>query len=583
MIVISTVPGIMAQMIWFPRVLFLFLLLLPVQARSWTPPPRGFEHGVVAADHPLASRAGLEVLRAGGNAVDAACAAAFALGVVNPAGSGIGGGGFMVVHSAAAGVSKEAAAPVVIDFREVAPAAASRDMYLKKGVKPDASRLGGLAVGVPGEVMGCAVAVKRFGKLPLARVLAPAITLATEGFPVGGHLAKSIQGKLGAMARFPALKRIFAPGGEALKLGQRMTRPGLARSLAALAKQGPKVFYQGWIAKEIVKAARASGGVLTTADLSRYKVKERIPLKASYRGHTVWSMPPPSSGGVAIIQVLNMLGRYPLKRMGHNSSNYLHHLTEALKHAFADRARHLGDPDFIKVPVARLTSAAYADQLAARILGFTQESERYGSPVTPARAAGRDRPGTSHLSVVDRAGNAVAMTTTINTGFGSMVVAGKTGIILNNQMDDFAARPGEPNAFGLIQGEGNAVAPGKRPLSSMSPTLVMKGGKPVMVAGASGGPTIITGTVQALLNHLDFGLDATACVSRSRVHHQWMPDRLVVETDLPRDVVFNLAGRGHLVRPIAHPFTAVQVVLVGKDGLLYGASDPRKMGTPAGY
>ena len=566
-----------------PRVLLLLLLLcsFPLQAWAWTSPPRGYENGVVAADHPLASRAGLEVLRAGGNAVDAACATAFALGVVNPAGSGIGGGGFMIVYRAAEG--KAGPAPVVIDFREVAPAAATRDMYLKKGLAKDASRLGGLAVGVPGEVKGCAVAVKRFGKLPLARVLAPAIALARDGFEVGPHLAKSIAGKLKFMARFPTLRRMFAPGGEAIKAGQRMKRPGLARTLAAVAKDGPSAFYQGKIAGELVKAIKASGGVISLADLKGYEVKERAPLKASYRGYTVWSMPPPSSGGVAIIQVLNVLGRYPIKRMGHNSSNYLHHLIEALKHAFADRARHLGDPDFIKVPTGRLTSMAYADELAGRIHGFTQESGRYGSRVTPARSAGQDRPGTSHLSVVDRVGNAVAMTTTINTGFGSMVVAGKTGIILNNQMDDFAARPGEPNAFGLIQGEGNAVAPGKRPLSSMSPTLVMKGGKPVMVAGASGGPTIITGTLQALLNRLDFGLDAAACVSRSRVHHQWLPDRLVVETDLPRDVVFNLAGRGHLVRPTSHPFTAVQVVVVGEDGLLYGAADPRKMGAPAGY
>ena len=566
---------------------FVFLVLLPLlsplPAAAWTAPPRGYENGVVATDHPLASRAGLEVLRAGGNAVDAACAAAFALGVVNPAGSGVGGGGFMMVRQGCAPGAGCAGQPLVLDFREVAPAAASRDMYLNKGLPADASRLGGLAVGVPGEVRGCAEAVKRYGKLPLARVLAPSLKLARDGFPVGPHLAKSIKDKQKKMARFPALGRIFMPGGKALKVGQPMTRPGLARTLAAVAKEGPGVFYEGWIAREIVKAVKARGGVITAADLKAYKVKDRQPLMVSYRGHDVWTMPPPSSGGVAMIQVLNILGRYPLRRMGHNASLYLHHLTEALKHAFADRARHLGDPDFVKVPVARLTAMKYADELAGRILGFTQESGRYGSPVTPDRSAGQDRPGTSHLSVIDGAGNAVAMTTTINTGFGSMVVAGKTGIILNNEMDDFAARPGEPNAFGLIQGEGNAVAPGKRPLSSMSPTLVMKGGKIVMAAGASGGPTIITGTLQALLNRIDFGLDAAACVSRARVHHQWMPDRLVVESDMPRDVVFNLAGRGHLVQPTSHPFTAVQVVVKGEDGLLYGASDPRKMGAPAGY
>ncbi len=565
----------------FPHILILPILatlLVPCAALAWTAPPTGHKNGVVAADHPLASAAGVTVLHQGGNAVDAACAAAFALGVVNPAGSGVGGGGFMLVHRAG-----QAGPPVVLDFREVAPAAATRDMYIKKGVARDASRRGGLAVGVPGEVRGCAEAVKRFGKLPLARVLAPAITLARDGFPVGPHLSKSIRSKRKLMPRFAALARIFTPGGDALTTGQLMKRPALARTLQAVANKGPSVFYRGWIAREIVKAVRAAGGVMTAKDLASYKVKERKPLGATYRGNKVWSMPPPSSGGVAIIQALNILQRYPLRRMGHNSSAYLHHVTEALKHAFADRARHLGDPDFVEVPVARLTSKEYADELAARIRYGTREIHSYGTADGKPRAPSRDRPGTSHLSVVDGAGNAVAMTTTINTGFGSMVVAGKSGVILNNEMDDFAARPGEPNAFGLMQGEGNAVAPGKRPLSSMSPTIMLRDGKPALVAGASGGPTIITGTLQALLNVVDFDLDAAAAVSRSRVHHQWLPDRLLVETDLPRDVVFNLAGRGHFVTPMTRPFTAVQVVRVGKDGLLYGASDPRKMGAPAGY
>ncbi len=560
------------------------LLLTPGLAIGWSPAPQGHKNGAVAADHRLASIAGVAVLKQGGNAVDAACAAAFALGVVNPSGSGIGGGGFMLVHIAPRAAGKEgASAPVVLDFREEAPSAATPDMYTRPGVAKDASRVGGKAVGVPGELLGCATAVKRFGKLPLAKVLAPAISLAKDGFVVEPHLAKSIARKEQTIRRFPALARIVLPGGKPIAAGDRMTRPALARTLAAVAKEGPKVFYSGWVGKEIVKAVKAKGGMISAADLRRYKVKERKPVKGSYRGHTVWSMPPPSSGGVAIVQALNILERYPLRRMGHNSSYYLHHLTEALKHAFADRARHLGDPDFVKVPVARLTSRAYADKLAARISYGTHKIESYGSMETKPKAPAVDKPGTSHLSVVDSAGNAVAMTTTINTSFGSMVVAGRSGVILNNEMDDFAARPGEPNAFGLIQGVGNAVAPGKRPLSSMSPTLVMKGGEPVLVAGASGGPTIITGTLQALLNVVDFDLNAVSAVSRSRVHHQWLPDRLVVETDLSRDVIFNLAGRGHIVAPRPHPFTAVQVVRVGAGGLLYGASDPRKMGVPAGF
>jgi gamma-glutamyltranspeptidase/glutathione hydrolase len=284
---------------------------------------------------------------------------------------------------------------------------------------------------------------------------------------------------------------------------------------------------------------------------------------------------------VALIQALNILRRYPLAAAGHSSSTHLHWLAEAFKHAFADRARHLGDPDFVSVPVARLTSRAYADTLARRIGRRVQPRDSYGSPAAP-RAPSGDSPGTSHLSVVDSAGNAVALTTTINTGFGSLVVAGQSGIILNNQMDDFAARPGEPNAFGLVQGEGNTVAAGKRPLSSMSPTIVTRQGRPVLVVGASGGPSIITGTLQAISNVIDFGHGAAEAVSRSRIHHQWIPEVLLVERDLPEDVSRALVRRGHRIRIIRHPFTAVQLVLV-RGGRLYGASDPRKLGAPAGY
>jgi len=551
------------------------VLLFGSGARSAVIPAEGFTHGVVAADHPLASAAGLAILKQGGNAVDAACATAFALGVVNPAGSGIGGGGFMMILPA------KGTAPVVLDFRETAPAGASRDMYLKAG--PDASRLGGLAIAVPGEVLGCAEAVKRHGKLKLARVLAPAIQLAARGFVVGGHLARSSREAARQItARSADLARMFLPGGKPVVAGQRMQRPRLARSLRAIAAGGPAVFYGGWIARDLAQAARDAGGLMTLQDLQRYSIKLRAALVGRYRGHTVFTMPPPSSGGVTLLETLNILEPHKLKKLGHNSSAHLHLVVEALKHAFADRARHLGDPDFVKVPVQYLTSRVYAEALNRRIGERVRAIASYGSTTVP-QAPSATSGGTSHISVVDREGMAVAMTTTINTTFGSMVVGKQSGIILNNEMDDFAARPGKPNAFGLVQGEQNAVAPGKRPLSSMSPTIVTRDGKLVLVLGASGGPTIITSTLQALSNVVDFGLEARDAVCRSRVHHQWMPDRVVVEGDLPRDVLDGLRRRGQRVKLRRHPFTAVQIVVLDAQGLRHPASDPRKLGAPAGY
>lgn len=538
------------------------------------------KHGVVAADHPLASLAGLEILKAGGNAVDAACATAFALGVVNPAGSGIGGGGFMLVYAP----GKQ---PEVVDFRETAPAAASRDMYLKKGVAKIAPRRGGLAIAVPGEVAGCSEAVKRWGKLPLSRVLAPAIKLAQRGFPAGEHLVDTLKSKpFAALKAYNgAIKEIFFVRAKNAKtptrapeLGETLRRPRLARTLKAIARGGAKAFYGGWIAKDIVATVEAAGGLLTLEDLANYRPKLRAPLTTTYRGYQILTTPPPSSGGIAIIETLNLLSRYKLKEMGHNSSRYLHHLTEALKHAFADRARHLGDSDFVEVPIAKLTSRDYADLLAKRIGKTTQPWESYGSG--KMQRAGHQDKGTSHLSVTDRSGMTVALTTTINLGFGSMIVAKRSGVILNDQMDDFASRPGTPNGFGLIQSEKNAVQPGKRPLSSMSPTIVLKDGKALLAVGGSGGPTIITGTLQVLLNVLDFRLELGDAVARSRIHHQWLPNQLWVESDLPRDVRQALGARGHKLLSVSKPFTAIQAVGRTTNALL-GASDPRKGGWPA--
>ncbi len=534
-----------------------------------------FPKGIVATDHVLASAAGLQMLKLGGNAVDAACAAAFALGVVNPAGSGIGGGGFMLIRKATSPRVQ------VLDFRETAPAAASREMYLKPGLSPEASRWGGLAVATPGELLGCAEALRGQGRLKLALVLIPAIAYAERGFPAGEHLVRTIKRMQQKLRESPRLARVFLPGGKPPEIGQLLFRPALARTLKTIARRGVKAFYQGKIARAIVGVVQADGGMLTLKDLATYRVKERRVLVSAYRGYRVHTMPPPSSGGVALIEMLNILERFPKGSAGHASTEYQHRLTEAMKHAFADRARYLGDTDFVQVPIRKLTSKAYAASLARRLGPRPLPAEQYGSRDLP-RAPSGGTGGTSHISVMDRQGMAVAFTTTINTAFGSGLVAGETGIILNNEMDDFAARPGKPNAFGLIQSESNCVSPRKRPLSSMTPTIITLDGKVVLVVGASGGPTIITGTLQTVLNVIDFNQGANEAVASLRLHHQWSPDQLVVEEGLPLKNTQALSKMGHRIKRIERSWSAVQLVTV-RGGKLHGAADPRKGGAVAGY
>ncbi|MCC6998618.1 MAG: gamma-glutamyltransferase [Deltaproteobacteria bacterium] len=549
----------------------------------------------MAADHPLASAAGAEILRRGGNAVDAACATVFALGVVNPQASGLGGGGFAVIY-------RPGAAPEALDFRETAPAAATRDMYLRDGEPvPTLSQKGALAVAVPGELAGCADLVKRLGKLKLRAVLEPARRLAARGFPAGPHLVRAANDPR-AFATAPPDKpepppepgylALVRPGGKPMVEGQIIRRPELARTLATLQKQGPDAFYRGTIAKKMVAAVAAAGGILTLADLANYKVVARTPVELSYRGRRVLSMPPPSSGGIALCETLGILqaARPELASLGGNSSAYLHLVAEALKHAFADRARHLGDPAFFQVPVAHLLDPAYHAALARRIATTARPSKNLDSYGTAAPlsalAAPPDDHGTSHVSVVDSSGMAVALTTTVNLDFGARFVAGDTGIVLNDQMDDFSAKVGVPNAFGLIGGEANAIAPGKRPLSSMTPTVVLGPGSPDVefVLGGAGGPTIISGTLQVLLNLTELGMDAEAAVATPRMHAQWQPDLLMLETEHPLDVRSALERRGHVLAPTtaARPLGVVQAIRRFPDGHLEAASDPRKFGAPAG-
>ena len=528
------------------------------------PPPLTGQGGMVAADHERASWAGAEVLRRGGNAADAAAAAALAAGVVQPAGSGIGGGGFAVV---VAGDER-----TVLDFREVAPAAAHADMYVGEDgqVVKNASRVGGLAVGVPGESRGLAQLVRDHGSLPLRDIARPAVTLARKGFDVEHHL-------LSALDRKPHMTALLFGGGpDAVALGQKVTRPQLARTLDSWARSGGEALHTGSIAGTMAQAVQAAGGVLTAQDLADYAPVERAPLVGSYRGYTVITMPPPSSGGAALLQVLGVLEGHDLADLGHNSSDHLHLLAEAMKHAYADRAEFMGDPDFVDVPVDRMLDGARIQAIQQDIWPTrTFPPEHYGT-----MAALPDDAGTQHISVVDGAGMAVALTTTINTSFGSQVVDPVSGILFNNEMDDFVAQSGVPNAYGLVGKESNAVEPGKRPLSSMTPTVVLDpDGDVVLAVGASGGPFIISSTLQVLSNIVDFGMDPSEAVSVPRMHHQWAPNQIFLDQGIPLDVHRGLEARGHELKEMSF-FSSVQAVHVD-DGVTTGASDPRKGGGPA--
>jgi gamma-glutamyltranspeptidase/glutathione hydrolase len=542
--------------------------------------PMHAAHAAVASDHPLASAAGAGLLKAGGNAVDAACATALALGVLHPEASGIGGGGFALVY-----VAKEKKVHA-LDFRERAPAAITPGKFLKDGkAVPALSKEGGLAVAVPGEVAGLGEMVKRWGKKPFSACVDPAQRLAAKGAPASWRLPQV----LAAIAKEPApadpvfAKMFLGPGMP--KEGEIFKRPELAATLAKLRAGGPGAFYKGPIAAEIVKAVDAAGGVMTAEDLATYAPVERAPLETTHRGLRVLTMPPPSSGGVALVETLGILdARWPtladLPKEGAASPAYLHTLAEAFKHAFADRARYLGDPDFVSVDVPKLTSAAYAAGLAKRITpGAVLPSDAYGS-LGPRAAPPKDG-GTTHLVVIDAAGNAVSLTTTINLSFGARLVAGKTGIVLNNQMDDFVIQVGVPNAFGLIGNEQNAVAPKKRPLSSMTPTLVMDRDKVRVAVGGAGGPTIITATTEVLLDVVDWKMDAQAAVVAPRIHAQWFPDVVGAEPALPPATVAALGRTGQKIRPA--PMIGKVNVLVRTDKGIDAASEPRSPSGPAGY
>ena len=534
-------------------------------------------HGMVGSTDEHASRAGVQILRQGGNAVDAAVAVGFALAVTHPAAGNLGGGGFMVIRLAD---GRE----TTIDYREKAPAAATRNMFLDASgaVVAARSRVGALAAGVPGSVAGLSLAQKTYGRLSLQAVIAPAVTLARDGFEVSWALADSLSRAQGLLERFPASARAFRrPDGTPLAAGDRLVQPDLARTLEQVAAQGPDAFYRGAIADLIASEMARSGGLITKADLAAYAAIERAPVAGTYRGHRVISMGPPSSGGIALLQLLNILEPFPLREYGHNSSRTIHLVAEAARRVYADRSQWLGDPDFFDVPVAGLISRPYAEQRRSTI------SETRATPsrdIGPGQPRGFEHSDTTHYSVVDAEGTAVATTTTLNGSYGNGQMVEGAGFLLNNEMDDFSAKPGVPNMFGLIGGEANAVAPAKRMLSSMTPAILVKDGRTRLVLGSPGGSRIITTVLQVVLNVVDFEMTVQEAVDAPRFHHQWLPDAIRIERrGFPADVVTALEAMGHAIDRNDDMGDVHAIMIDPATGLRLGASDPRLDGRTLGY
>ncbi len=542
-------------------------------------------HGMVVSAQREASAAGLDILKAGGNAVDAAVAVGYALAVVDPCCGNIGGGGFMLIRRAGNGAS--GGGETVINFRETAPAGATADMYLDPTGNPvrEASLYGYRAAGVPGTVKGLNLALEKYGRLGRDKVMAPAIALARDGFMLGAADTAILERGAKRLAADPEAARIFLhPDGSPYRAGERLVQPDLAAILTRIAAEGPDAFYRGAIPHAVATASAARGGILSEADFAGYVAGEMPPLACAYRGYRIISAPPPSSGGTTLCEILNILAGWDLAAAGPNSPRAVHLTAEAMRRAFRDRNSVLGDPDFVANPVARLTSPDYAATLRAAI-----DPEKATPSAALAPVAQGERPQTTHYSVVDGEGNAVSVTYTLNGNFGAAVVAPGTGFLLNNEMDDFAVKPGAANLFALVQGEANAIQPGKRPLSSMAPTFVEpigveKDGKPVYVLGSPGGPRIITAVLETEVNLLDFRMSPEAAVAAPRFHHQFLPDTLFYEKGgLPPETAAALTSMGHRLveQP---PWGAVELIAILPDGRLIGVNDPRRpAGAALGY
>jgi gamma-glutamyltranspeptidase / glutathione hydrolase len=580
----------------------LLILLLMALLAMTAPPfagasthPVHAQHAIVVSVHELASHAGVEIMQAGGNAIDAAVATGFALAVVHPPAGNIGGGGFMLIRMADGKTH-------FLDYREKAPAAATRDMYLdaQGNVIEGASEIGYKAISVPGSVAGMVYAEQKYGKLTLKQVMAPAIQLAREGYALTWEEAADMHDR--HLAEFPESRRVFQRNGDYYKPGEIFRQPDLARTLERIAEK-PDDFYHGSLARELAAAMQKGGGLITADDLAHYEVKEREPVRGSYRGYDVISAPPPSSGGTVLIESLNILEGYDLGKMGDRSAQSIHYTTEAFRRAFFDRAEFMGDPDFAKIPVAQLIDKRYAAAWQETIdparatpskdlkrPAVFSELEQYAAAHVPAMAP-RESNHTTHYSVMDADGNAVSVTTTINDWFGSRVTADGLGFLLNDEMDDFSSKPGVPNGDGLIQGDMNAIGPGKRPLSSMTPTIVVRDGKTVMVLGSPGSSKIITTVANVLMGVVDYGMNIQEAVNAPRFHNQWMPDVLNVEQWFSPDTVgvlkhmgYNLEIGLHFGPSVAPYWSDAECIAVdAKTGERLGASDGRGSGKAVGY
>jgi gamma-glutamyltranspeptidase/glutathione hydrolase len=561
--------------IQFVRILALLLisaLIVPaIDARQ----PTYARKAMVVAEEDLATEVGVSVLRSGGNAVDAAVAVGFALAVTHPYAGNIGGGGFMLIRMADG-------RSTFIDFREKAPAAATHDMYLNASGTPTRdSVVGWRAAGVPGTVRGLALANKKYGREPWPELVKPAVALATNGFPVSKWQMDSWHRSAALLSQFPESKRIFLKDGAFYDWQETLKQPELARTLDRIARLGSADFYDGETAHILASEMATNGGLITLADLHDYQAVERTPLEGDYKGYHVITSPSPSSGGVGLLQMLAMLNGTGYEKLGAGSAVSYHYMAEVMRRYFADRSKYFGDPDFVSDPVAALLAPAYIDSRRATI---RPDRATPTGQISPGLTAASEGSNTTHYSIVDQEGNAVAVTYTLNNGYGSGVSVPGAGFLLNDEMDDFAAKPGEPNMFGLVQGENNAIAPGKRPLSSMTPTIILKDGKPFLVLGAPGGPVIITSELQVILNVIDFGMNAQDAVDFPRIHDQWKPDRLDTEFGVSPDTVVQLRRMGYQTETAnAGEHARVEAILIS-DGWLQGAVDGRGSGgKAAGY
>jgi len=551
-----------------PSLLVLLLLALPADARQ----PVYARKTMVVAQEDLAAEVGVAVLRSGGNAVDAAVAVGFALAVTYPYAGNIGGGGFMLVRMADGRAT-------FIDFRERAPAKATRIMYLDALVNlTKDSVVGWRAAGVPGTVRGFELAHKKYGRKPWAELVKPAVDLAANGFPLSHWQIESWKQYAPALSQFPESKRIFLKGGVFYDWQETFRQPELARTLERVARLGARDFYEGETAHLLAAAMAENGGLITLGDLHDYRAIERPPLEGDYKGYHIITSPPPSAGGVGLLQMLAMLNGTGYEKSGAGSAAAYHYLAEVMRRFYADRSQYLGDPDFLKNPISRLLDPAY---VSARRATIDPARATPSDQINPGLPAGSEGANTTHYSIVDEEGNAVAVTYTINDAYGGSATVPGLGFLLNDEMDDFAAKPGAPNMFGLIQGERNAIAPGKRPLSSMAPTIIVKDGKPFLVLGAPGGPVIPTAVLQVIVNVIDFGMNVQDAVDFPRVHQQWKPDRLEIERGVSPDAIARLERMGYTTR---EPTEEARVeAILAASGSLQGAHDPRGPGKASGY